>query len=92
MKIESKSHTMATSVVTFKGQIVIPSRLRKKAGIKPGTRVYLEEKSGDIIVHPATPDFYERTFGVLKGGEFVKSLEESRRKEKEHEERKIEGR
>lgn len=83
---------MEQSVVTFKGQIVIPSRLRKKVGIKQGTKVFLEEKNGDIIVHPATPEFYDRTFGILKGGGLVKALEESRRKEKEHEERKIEGR
>ena len=83
---------MERSIVTFKGQIVIPISLRKKAGIKPGTRVYLEEKSGDIIVHPATPEFYERTCGILKGGGLVKLLKESRQKEKEHEERKIERR
>ena len=83
---------MEQSVVTFKGQIVIPSRLRKKVGIKQGTRVFLEEKNGDIIVHPATPEFYDRTRGILKGGGLVKLLEESRRKEKEHEERKFEGR
>ena len=83
---------MEKSVVTIKGQIVIPARLRKKAGIKKGTRVFLEEKDGDIIVHPATPEFYERTYGVLKGGGLVKSLEESRRKEKEHEESEFEGR
>ena len=81
---------METSVVTLKGQIVIPARLRKKTGIKKGTRVFLEEKDGDIIVHPATPEFYDRTYGILKGGGLVKSLEESRRKEKEEEERKIE--
>lgn len=83
---------METSVVTVKGQIVIPARLRKKVGIKKGTRVFLEEKSGDIIVHPATPEFYERTYGVLKGGGLTQSLEESRRKEKEHEGSKFEGR
>lgn len=83
---------MEQSVVTLKGQIVIPSRLRKKVGIKQGTKVFLEEKNGDIIVHPATPEFYDRTRGILKGGGLVKLLEESRRKEKEHEERKIAGR
>lgn len=83
---------METSVVTVKGQIVIPAKLRKKAGIRKGTRVFLEEKDGDIIVHPATPEFYDRTYGVLKGGGLVKTLEESRRKEKEREESKIEGR
>lgn len=83
---------METSVVTIKGQIVIPARLRKKAGIKKGTRVFLEEKGGDIIVHPATPEFYERTYGILKDGKLVKSLEDARRKEKEHEESQFEGR
>ena len=83
---------MEKSVVTFKGQIVIPATLRRKVGIKQGTRVFLEEKNGDIIVHPATPEFYDRTFGILKGSGLVRALEESRREEREHEERKIEGR
>ena len=82
---------METSVVTIKGQIIIPVRLRKKAGIKKGTRVFLEEKDGDIIVHPVTAVFYERTYGILKGGGLVKLLEEERRKEKGHEDRKITG-
>ncbi len=82
---------MESSVVTIKGQIVIPARLRDRVGIKKGTKVFLEEKNGDIVIHPATPEFYERTYGVLKGGGLVKLLEESRRKEKEHEESKFEG-
>lgn len=84
--------TIEESVITRKGQMVIPSRLRKKVGIKEGTKVFLEEKNGDIIVHPATSEFYERTLGILKGGGLTKGLEESRRKEKEHEDRKIERR
>lgn len=83
---------METSVVTIKGQIVIPSRLRKLVGIKKGTRVFLEEKNGDIIIHPATPEFYDRNWGILKGGGLVKSLEESRHKDKGIEESKIERR
>ena len=81
---------METSVVTLKGQIVIPAKLRKIAGIKKGTRVFLEEKNGDIIVHPATPAFYERMCGILKEGGLVKALEKSRRKDKEQEARNIE--
>ena len=78
---------METSVVTSKGQIVIPARLRQRAGIKRGTRVYLEERGGDIIVHPATSDFYDRTFGVLKGEELVQTLEKNRRRDHESEKR-----
>ena len=83
---------MDETVVKRKGLIVIPVKLRKKVGIKEGTRVFLEERNGDIIVHPATPEFYDRTFGILKGGGLVKALEESRRRDKEIEERKIAGR
>ena len=82
---------MEEIVVKKKGLIVIPVKLRKKVGIKEGTRVFLEEKNGEIIMHPATPEFYDRTFGILKGGGLVKALEESRRKDKEIEERKIAG-
>lgn len=83
---------METSIVTVKGQIVIPSKLRKKAGLKKGTKVFLEEKNGDIIVHPATPEFYERIYGFLKGGGLIKSLQEIRQREKEREDSKFEKR
>ena len=80
---------METSVVTIKGQIVIPVKLRRITGIKRGTRVYLEERGGDIIVHPATPAFYERMCGILKGGGAVEAFLQSRRKDTEREEGKI---
>ena len=79
---------METSIVTVKGQIVIPVVLRRKVGIKEGTKVFLEEKDGDIIIHPATSHFYDRAYGVLKGSNLVKTLEQERQKEKEHERRK----
>ena len=83
---------MEESVVTRKGQMVIPARLRKRVGIKEGTKVFLEEKNGDLIIHPATAEFYDRTFGFLKGGGLTKALEESRRADNEREEWKIERR
>ena len=83
---------MDTAVVSVKGQLLIPVSLRRKVGIKKGTRVFLEEKNGDIIVHPVTPDFYERNFGILKGGGLLKLLKEDRRKEKDDEDRRIAGR
>lgn len=83
---------MEEAMVTRKGLMLIPVKLRRKVGIKGETKVFLEEKNGEIIVHPATPEFYDRTFGFLKGGGLVKALEESRREDKEREERKIERR
>jgi len=51
--------------------------------------VFFEEKGPDIIVHPATPEFYDRICGVLKGGKLTETLEEFRREENKHEERKF---
>ncbi len=79
---------MDRATVTTKGQIVIPVKLRKKAGIKKGTKVFIEEKNGDIILHPVTPNFYEKFCGILKGGNLVEALEKSRREDREREDKK----
>ncbi len=80
---------MNTSVVTIKGQIVILAEIRRKVGIRKGTRVFLEEKNGDIIVHPATTDFYDRCCGMFKGGGLLQQLKRDREKEKEKEDLKV---
>jgi AbrB family looped-hinge helix DNA binding protein len=41
---------MVKAVVTVKGQIVIPSKLRRKFGIKKGTQVYVYERDGEIAI------------------------------------------
>ena len=60
MKIE-------TSVVTTKGQLVIPARLRRRFGIKKGTMVTFVEDDGRIIVQPVTREFIRALRGSLKG-------------------------
>ena len=60
MKIE-------TSVVTTKGQLVIPARLRRRFGIKKGTRVTFVEHAGRIIVQPVTQEFIRGLRGSLPG-------------------------
>jgi AbrB family looped-hinge helix DNA binding protein len=52
---------MHTAYVTSKGQLVIPSGLRRRYGIKPGTRINFVEENGRIIFQPVTRD-YIRTF------------------------------
>ncbi len=80
----------AMSTVTVKGQVVIPAKLRHKVGLKKGTRVYMEEKDGDIIIHPATPEFYDRVRGIFKDGpSLTQALLKERARDREREERKI---
>lgn len=38
---------MKASIVTSKGQIVIPSKLRREYGIRKGTRVHFYEVNGE---------------------------------------------
>jgi AbrB family looped-hinge helix DNA binding protein len=56
-----------TSVVTTKGQLVIPARLRRRFGIKKGTTISFLEEGGRIVVQPVTRQFIRALRGSLKG-------------------------
>jgi len=66
---------MDRALVTVKGQIVIPSKLRRKFGIKKGTQVYVYERDGEILIKPIT-DNYIRNMAGMAGtkGKLLKSL------------------
>jgi AbrB family looped-hinge helix DNA binding protein len=70
-------------VVTVKGQVVIPSRLRRKFGIKKGTQVSLFERDGEIVIKPIT-DEYIRSMAGITGtkGRLLKALKEEKAKER----------
>jgi len=69
---------------TVKGQIVIPSSVRRKLGIKEGTRIQIQvdEQNQRIILTPITREYIHSLRGSLKGGGALKILEEERRKER----------
>jgi AbrB family looped-hinge helix DNA binding protein len=81
-----------TAYVTSKGQVVVPARLRRKFGIKPGTRLNFQEEGGRIVVQPVTRDFLDSFCGVfqLKSGEksAVQELLADRAAERTREDRK----
>ena len=75
---------METSVVTTKGQLVIPSRIRHRHGIKRGTKVCFVEVGGEIILRPVTDEYIESIRGSLKtGGKLLKALMEEKKRERE---------
>lgn len=57
---------MHTAYVTSKGQLVIPSSLRRRYGIKPGTRINFLEDNGRIIFQPVTRELIRTYRGRLK--------------------------
>lgn len=75
---------METSVVTVKGQIVIPSKMRKKYSIKNGTKVHFYEEEDGIRIVPVTPEMIEKNFGFLgTKGKLLKALMEEKKIERE---------
>lgn len=51
---------VGTGVVTTKGQVVIPAKLRTKYGIRPGTVIIFSEHQGLIVMRPITDDLLEK--------------------------------
>lgn len=82
---------MKTAYVTSKGQLVVPSEIRRRFGIKPGTRINFVEEGDRIIFQPVTREYIDSFCGVFKQkpGEksVVQELLEERRAEKAKEDR-----
>jgi AbrB family looped-hinge helix DNA binding protein len=75
---------MHRALVTVKGQTVIPSKLRRKFGIKKGTQVYLYERDGEITIKPITDDYIRDMAGMAgTRGKLLKSLLNEKAKERE---------
>lgn len=71
------------STVTSKGQLVIPAKLRRKFGIRKGTRVALLEEGNHLILQPLTHEFIRSLRGSLKGEPSpLKFLLEDRKRER----------
>lgn len=82
---------MDSSYVTSKGQLVVPARLRRKYGIKPGTRICFVERDHEIIFQPVTKEYIRSVCGMLKSNtSMTKALLEERARDKEREEAKFE--
>ncbi|MGH9859737.1 MAG: AbrB/MazE/SpoVT family DNA-binding domain-containing protein, partial [Candidatus Acidiferrales bacterium] len=46
---------VAVAVVTVKGQVVIPSKFRRKYGIRKGTQVAVVDEGSKLVLQPLTP-------------------------------------
>ena len=66
---------------TAEGQIVIPAVLRRKYGIKNGTRIVVIDSGDSIILKPMTEEYLKKLQGSLKGKGGLKTLLDERRKD-----------
>ena len=80
---------MTTTIVTAKGQIVIPSRVRRRHNIKKGTKLCIIDNEDEIVLKPLTADYFEKMAGIAKSKhKLTDILFEERRKDMEKEDRK----
>jgi AbrB family looped-hinge helix DNA binding protein len=79
------------TTATTKGQVVIPASVRRKLGIKSGTRIQVEvdEENAEIILRPITPEYIKRMAGMFRGTPLLEDLERERQLDNEREERKF---
>jgi len=73
-----------TSVVTVKGQIVVPVKIRRKFGITKGKKVAFIVQDGKLIIQPLDKNYFESLAGILgTDGKMLKSLMEDKKRERE---------
>lgn len=71
------------STVTTKGQLVIPSALRRRFGIREGTQVAFLVEDARLVLQPLTIEYIRRLRGSVKGeASALKVLAEERSRER----------
>jgi len=74
---------MENVVVTSKGQVVIPAKFRRKYNIKKGTRLFLFERKGELILRPITDEYIRAMAGITgTKGRLLRALKEEKKKER----------
>ncbi len=72
------------TVTTSKGQVVIPSKIRRKLGIKEGTYIQIDvdDENKRIILTPVTREYVNGLRGKYKGKGLMKALKAEKEQEK----------
>jgi AbrB family looped-hinge helix DNA binding protein len=71
-----------SAVFSVKGQIVIPSRLRKQYEIANGTKARIVATPEGILIKPITREVVRSQFGKYRGKDLLKALAEEKKAER----------
>ena len=80
---------MEIAVLTTKGQLLIPKRLRNKYGIKSGGKVIFEETEKGVLITAMNEQYFKSFAGILKGGNLAVDIKKMKEEEKILEEKKV---
>ena len=73
------------TIATSKGQVVIPSKIRRQLGIKEGTHLQIEvDERKRLILTPVTREYVHSLRGKYKGKGLMKALMADKKREKEY--------
>ncbi|MBM3181652.1 MAG: AbrB/MazE/SpoVT family DNA-binding domain-containing protein [Chloroflexi bacterium] len=80
-----KGEQVMETVATSKGQVVIPSKIRKQLGIKDGTYLQIDVNAvtRQIILTPVTREYVRSLRGKYKGKGLMKALMAEKKRERE---------
>ena len=69
-----------SAVVSSKGQLVIPAKLREEMGLKPGIRVFFKKQGNGLFFEPGGYEAIHAQCGKYAGLQLEEDLAEERRK------------
>jgi len=81
----------ASGIMSSKGQLVIPAKLRQELGLKPGVRVIFRKQGKKLFIESGSYEALMALRGKYAGLGLEKSFAEDRRLEKQREEQKSES-
>jgi AbrB family looped-hinge helix DNA binding protein len=67
------------TVVSSKGQIVIPASLREELQLEPGTRISIQLEKNHLVLQPITRAFIKSLRGCYKGSDLLAAREREHR-------------
>ena len=76
---------MSETVMSSKGQVVIPAKVRRALGIRPNVRFRVEEQEGVIVLIPIQEGDWRSLRGLFKGASLTRLLEKERRADRSKE-------
>lgn len=79
----------SSAVMSSKGQLVIPAKLREELGLKPGVRVVFKKHGKGLLIESGSYEAVVALRGKYAGLGLEESFAEDRRHEKETSEKKL---
>jgi AbrB family looped-hinge helix DNA binding protein len=79
----------SSAVMSSKGQLVIPAKLREELGLKPGVRVVFKKQGKGLLIESGAYEAMMALCGKYAGTDLEERFAEYRREEREIEDRKL---